>query len=105
TYYENITWPSVMNIKLVSVAGSANTAISGSAMDRPLFINTAGLDTNTVINGFTLRGGGLAVGSGFGGGSYVYNTTVLFVDVVITGNRVFIPGGHGYGGGLHLYHS
>ena len=105
-YVENIIWPLItQNIKLLSDSGSAHTTISGGSTDRVLYINSAGLDTNTVISGFKITDGYITSGSGYGAGVHVTNTSLLFQDVVITGNRVYTPGSHGHGAGLFLNNS
>lgn len=103
-YFENLTWPSVNGIKLLG-SSSVNTVVNGGGSNRCLNITSSGIDTTTIIKGFTFLGGGIATGSGYGAGAYVNNASVIFDDVSITGNRVYVPGGHGYGAGVHLNNS
>jgi len=55
-YAENLTWPATQGLKLLSAEGAAGTIIDGSARDAVITILT-GVDSTTVIRGFTLRNG------------------------------------------------
>jgi hypothetical protein len=56
TYVENVIWPATDGIKLFSEAGAAATILDGGAMETVIGIYT-GVDTTTVIRGFTIRNG------------------------------------------------
>jgi regulator of RNase E activity RraA len=55
-YAENLTWPETQGLKLLSAEGPAGTIIDGGARDAVITILT-GVDSTTVIRGFTLRNG------------------------------------------------
>jgi hypothetical protein len=55
-YDENIEWPSKAGIKLLSEAGPESTAIDGGGLASVIGIYS-GVDTTTVISGFTIRNG------------------------------------------------
>ncbi len=55
-YIENLIWPSTAGIKLLSEAGAARTILDGGAQESVIGIYT-GVDTTTVIRGFTIRNG------------------------------------------------
>jgi hypothetical protein len=101
-----IIWPTSVNgIKLLSAGNSSNTTITSGGVGRVMQINSNSIDTNTVIRGFTITGGYISSGSGYGAGLYVNNASVTLDDVMIIGNRVFVPGGHAHGAGLNLTNS
>ncbi|MDQ3049380.1 MAG: T9SS type A sorting domain-containing protein [Bacteroidota bacterium] len=104
-YPENLSWPAVNGIKLLSVSGPDSTVLSGNQSGRVLAISSALLDTTTHITGFTFRDGYLDSGQGYGAGIYITNAAVILNDIRVTGNRVFLPGGHGYGAGIYLDNS
>ena len=56
TYTENLIWPATPGIKLLSEAGAAVTILDGGAQESVIGIYT-GVDTTTVIHGFTIRNG------------------------------------------------
>lgn len=105
TYNENITWPAKAGIKLMSSGGSSVTTINGGGTGRVLNITSNIVDTTTHISGFTITGGYIGTGSGYGAGIYLSNASVTMNDLVIRNNRVFVPGGHAYGAGVHLSNS
>lgn len=59
SYVENIIWPATAGIKLLSEAGAAVTILDGGARESVIGIYT-GVDTTTVIRGFTIRNGHVA---------------------------------------------
>src|SRR5688500_10081303 len=71
TYYENITWPSINSIALLSAGDSSNTIINGSAANRVITFNGGGIDTTTIIRGFKITNGRLTVSHSYGGGMYI----------------------------------
>jgi len=56
TYYENIIWPAVNGIKLLSEAGAEATIIDGLNLTQVLWLGS-GQDTSTLIEGFTIQNG------------------------------------------------
>jgi hypothetical protein len=56
TYYVNLEWPHKNGIKLLSEAGPLATILDGSA-DVQVIGVYSGVDTTTVISGFTIRNG------------------------------------------------
>ena len=55
-YPVNLVWPSTPGIRLLSEAGAESTVLDGGAHAQVLGIYT-GVDSSTVIRGFTIRGG------------------------------------------------
>ena len=56
TYYVNLEWPHKNGIKLLSEAGPLTTILDGSD-DVQVIGVYSGVDTTTVISGFTVRNG------------------------------------------------
>lgn len=56
TYYVNLEWPAKPGIKLLSEAGPESTILDGSDDVQVIGIYT-GVDTTTVIRGFTIQNG------------------------------------------------
>jgi hypothetical protein len=56
SYVENLIWPDTPGIKLLSEAGAAVTVLDGGAQESVIGIYT-GVDTTTVVRGFTIRNG------------------------------------------------
>jgi len=56
TYTENLIWPATPGLKLLSEAGAAATVLDGGARETVIGVYT-GVDTTTVIRGFTIRNG------------------------------------------------
>ena len=75
TYIENLIWPNIANIKLISTGNATNTIIDANFSGRCITItptNTLTIDTNTVVEKFKLRNGYLnALGQT---GSAIYST-------------------------------
>jgi len=59
TYYENIVWPVVQGIKLLSAGDTTNTIINGNNYIASVIIFLSGnyYDTTTVVSGFTITNG------------------------------------------------
>jgi hypothetical protein len=55
-YYTNVEWPATRGIKLLSESGAASTVLDGRDDVQVIGIYT-GVDTTTVIRGFTIREG------------------------------------------------
>lgn len=105
TYNENIIWPAINSLRLIGSSGAAVTTITAAGSGRVVTISSSMIDTSTVIMGFTITGGYIGTGSGYGAGMYITSASVTLEDVIISGNRVNVPGGHAHGAGLHLTNS
>lgn len=93
-YNENLFWPNVNGIKLISAGDSNNTIINGLQNSTVIYISsTALLDTNTIIGGFKITGGS---NISYGGGIYLNNSSPTFIDCSITDNNASITGGGVY---------
>jgi parallel beta-helix repeat protein len=57
TYVENINWPNIQGIVLISESGPEMTIIDGVGTDIVIGLYYTGIDTTTIINGFTIRNG------------------------------------------------
>ena len=55
-YYENLIWPNKAGIKLLSEEGCDATVLDGRNRDQVIGIYS-GVDTTTVVRGFTIRNG------------------------------------------------
>jgi predicted outer membrane repeat protein len=92
TYYENLVWPYIQGIDLLSKEGPDETIIDGNAVDRVIQMRSTA-DTSTKISGFTIRNGNTVA---FGGGIFCdYGAAPLISNNVITGNRAGSNGGGG----------
>ena len=80
TYYENIIWPNTQGIHLVSELGSDVTIIDGDSAGAVISFLT-GVNTNTMIRGFTIQNGYEYPN---GGGIYCDSTS----SPIITDNRI-----------------
>jgi parallel beta-helix repeat protein len=92
TYYENIIWPYIQGIDLVSESGPASTFIDGDGLESVITIpTTVNLDSTSRIDGFTIQNGS----SFFGGGIYcrVSSGTPIITNNVITANSATLGGG------------
>jgi parallel beta-helix repeat protein len=56
TYYENLVWPDVQSIVLMSEYGPDTTTIDGDSSGNVIYIHV-GVDSTTIINGFTIQNG------------------------------------------------
>jgi len=56
TYFENLVWPATQGIDLLGELGFDSTIIDGGGIGRVISLET-GVDTSTVISGFTIRNG------------------------------------------------
>jgi parallel beta-helix repeat protein len=64
TYYENIDWPYVMGIRLMSEAGPAVTVIDGNGSGSVIHLSLMQYDSLAAVQGFTLRNGNAWLGGG-----------------------------------------
>ena len=97
TYTENITWPAVNGIKLISAGDSSNTIIDGNSSGRVIYFPSGGgIDTTTIIKGFTITNG-LSTSSWYGAGIYIQSSSPLITEVAITNNIVTDTRSYGAG--------
>jgi predicted outer membrane repeat protein len=91
TYVENIAWPSVNGIKLLSAGDSSNTIIDGSNTCTVIYFpENSNIDTATVICGFRITNGGDVQD---GGGIYLDYSSPTIEDCSINGNSAIVSGG------------
>jgi parallel beta-helix repeat protein len=89
TYYENLIWPDVQSIVLMSEYGPDTTIIDGDSSGNVIYINVE-VDSTTIIDGFTIQNGGV---DGDGGGVYVSgdysleNYSPTITNNIVTGNH------------------
>jgi hypothetical protein len=89
-YYENLIWPSISGIHLLSAGDTSNTFIDGGNFGRVITMNDySGLiDTSTIINGFTIQNGFVPDSLNFrGAGLYIYNCSPKLVNLRIRNNK------------------
>tara|TARA_B100000686_G_C16805936_1_gene990428 strand:- start:309 stop:8306 length:7998 start_codon:yes stop_codon:yes gene_type:complete len=94
SFVENIIWPD-RNIKLIG-SGPGESIIDGSASGSVIRFDgstTNVINLNSVISGFTIKNGY----SGLGGGIYIYSSSPLLENLLISQNISY-----GLGGGLYF---
>jgi hypothetical protein len=97
-YYENLTWPNTQSISLFSDSGRDVTVIDGGAINRVIKLDV-GVDTTTVIKGFTIRNGYDQFGAGI---RCIYNSSPTITQNTITYNTAYGPN-YGLGGGIGIF--
>ncbi len=107
-YYANIIWPKVSNIKLLSLGDSSNTTIDGYGLGSVIKFyftlnDTAQIDTNTVIRGFTITNGYYSTTWCEGAGIYLSLSSPKLDGLYITKNS--LKGHWVKGAGLYGYYS
>jgi len=90
-YYENLIWPNMDGINLISEFGPDTTIIDGDSSGRVIEVTT-GVDSITIIQGFTIRNGYVDVYS-VGGGIYALNSSPIVTNNIIANNIAGIGGG------------
>lgn len=86
TYRETLVWPGVHGIQLVSEKGAKQTIIEGDGK-QPVIHIEGELKWDTVIDGFTVRGGGTGrVARKFGAGLNIVDASPTIRNCIITGN-------------------
>ncbi|MBT4035059.1 MAG: T9SS type A sorting domain-containing protein [Candidatus Marinimicrobia bacterium] len=97
TYYENIVWPQINGIKLISAGDPSNTSIDGSGAGSVLYFFglSATLDTLSVVDGFTIANGA----NSSGGGIYIDNANPTLRNLTIANNNA-----QNRGGGMYIYY-
>jgi hypothetical protein len=91
SYTENLLWPNTQSLCLMSEKGSDSTVIDGNRSGTVILILT-GVDTTTIIRGFTIQDGRGEAGAGIrckGGAS------PTITENLITNNVAYGPGGGG----------
>jgi parallel beta-helix repeat protein len=63
-YYENIDWPYVEGINLISEYGPETTIIDGNQSANVIHLSLMSSDSTTLIHGFTIRNGNAWLGGG-----------------------------------------
>lgn len=90
TYYENLFWPVINGINLISTGDTSNTFIDGGNYGRIITLNDplGIIDTSTVISGFTIQNGSVidTLYSG-GAGLYIYNCSPKITNLRIRNNK------------------
>jgi len=83
-YVENITWPNTHGIHLLSELGPDTTIIDGDSTGRVITVTT-GVDSTTIIDGFTIRNG-YTTGWESGGGILCDSSSPYICGNIITDN-------------------
>ncbi|MGD8921673.1 MAG: NosD domain-containing protein [Candidatus Zixiibacteriota bacterium] len=92
TYTENIVWPDVESIVLISESGPDVTIIDGSQTGSVVRIVNTALDPTTVIEGFTIQNGN---GTDAGGGFHIEGAAAPSILNCIIKNNQASPSGGG----------
>lgn len=93
-YNENITWPGVQGVKLISVGGPQNTIIDGTNSGQVINISgNSSADSVILIKGFTVQHGSFTAGyysNGLlsGAGISLRDANIILEDVIITSNHL-----------------
>lgn len=101
TYTEQITWPTVADIKLLSAGDSSNTIISAGQNGRAISMNSNTITNATVIRGFAIRDGLLLTSSSQGGGIRLNNSSPTLDALHIEQNRLSSSNWN-YGAGIYI---
>jgi hypothetical protein len=88
-YYENIIWPSINGIDLISESGPDITIIDGGDSGSVITIWGYFIDTTTVIRGFTIQNGFASTG----GGISISDASPLITENIIKNNTATLGGG------------
>lgn len=89
-YFENLVWPSINNIHLISAGDTSNTFIDGGNYGRVITMNSylGVIDTSTTIKGFTIQNGFLPDSLNYrGAGLYIYNCSPKLFNLRIRNNK------------------
>jgi parallel beta-helix repeat protein len=101
TYYEAINFTGKA-VRLYSSGGAEVTTIDASGLDSSVVTCSSGEDENSIIEGFTIRGGTgseNAYGQLCGGGMYNYVSRAKVINCTFSGNSAL------YGGGIYNHNS
>jgi len=89
-YYENLIWPTLAGIKLLSESGPDSTTIDGDSTTRIITMPGSFIvDSNTIVEGFTLRNGV----SNSGGAIYCFHASPKIMNNRIINNCASGGGG------------
>jgi uncharacterized repeat protein (TIGR01451 family) len=105
-YYENLKWPEMNGISLISAGTPQNTIIDGNGVDRVIEISTGigffTIDSTTLIQGFTIMNGHLIAPGAYawGAGIYLEYASPVLRNLVVRNN--ISTGDWCYGAGIHL---
>jgi len=88
TYFENIIWPNTQGIDLISEYGRDTTIIDGSDIAEVIIMDV-GLDSTTIIKGFTITHGDATYAGGINCSS---NSSPSIMNNTITENNAAIGG-------------
>ncbi len=81
-YYENVEWPYLQGINLISEHGPDSTIIDGQKISTVIYVSLMPQDSVTLVHGFTVRNGV----AHSGGGIYSVGGKPTISGNVITGN-------------------
>lgn len=95
TYVENIVWPSLDGIALMSESGPESTIVDGGSAGRVINFPNIAFTLSTVITGFTIQNGAATQGAGI----YIYGSPSI-LENTIQGNTASASSGHVSGGGV-----
>jgi parallel beta-helix repeat protein len=90
TYYENIVWPNMTGIDLISEHGPDTTIIDGNGSASVIYMSSLLIDTSTVIQGFTIQNGYAWSGGGIDCVGY---SSPLIINNNISNNTTTFRGG------------
>lgn len=105
-YYENLNWPEVNGIKLISAGTPQNTIIDGKGIDRVIYISTLGglftIDSTTIIQGFTITNGYLETPGlhAYGAGIFLEYASPILRNLVVSKN--ISTGDWCFGAGIYM---
>lgn len=92
TYYENIFWPHTYGIVLISESGYSSTIIDGGSAGSVIEMDSVpGVDSTTIISGFTVCNGYSFIGAG--GGIQLRRSSPTIANNLITDNGAFSGAG------------
>jgi hypothetical protein len=102
TYNEQLTWPAVNGIRLMSEEGAAKTTIDGQKKGTVITF-TGALSRSTVLQGFTVANGFLQNSNNrnYGAGLSINQASPTIRENRITGNVLDGPNWN-YGGGIYV---
>lgn len=95
SYVENIAWPGIDGIRLMSESGPTSTVINANSAGRAITFPNVSFSRNTIIMGFTMQNGA----SDRGAGIYLYGSPYLAGNI-IKKNRAQGTSTWVYGGGM-----
>lgn len=102
TYAENLTWPNINNISLVSAGTPSNTSINGNNTGRVIYFYNLGAKLTGAIRGFTIENGLITGANAYGGGIHTRGFD-LTMDNLVFQNNIASGTTRSYGGGLYAY--